>query len=226
MKNLNTLYIGMGIAIAATLVIGCATEKKKKTFEKDEVIERSSPDKPAWLNESSATAEAEGVYAFLGRFTGTPDQRLDALYEMCTHNARLALAESIQTTVSKTLEVSQQGLGYDDGSIRRFSQEVVDRVRVRGAPVRQRYHEKVVVSTLDGDRSLEVRVFCRIEVPKAAYRSLIVESARGSGSPDFAKWIEKQQDRFSPVMTQTASSTVKEAKATAPATEKQNEQEE
>ena len=179
MKNL--IVLGLILILSNS----CGSVKKNEssdvTFEADKILGRSdgATERPSWAKETITSKEADGNVQFIGFVEVPGDSRTSAAFKMSDAHAKGNIASKIETSLIKVVETTDSGLSMNEQGLKSLIQEM-SRVSLKDIDVSDRYWEKVQRTDSQGQKSLVLKCFSKIDVKKDDLKKMIFAQAEKS----------------------------------------------
>jgi hypothetical protein len=189
---------------AAMFVAGCSSTGSKTSSEPqpEKVVGRMDDlsSRPSWLKEGEPFTIESGHVMALGSATIPADDRIEAAYRIAENNAKASVANAVEQRLEYILQNAEEGTGTGTTQARYIGAET-SKLTTSSLRLDKRYWEKVAVSTADGQRVVQTRVFVAVRMPEADFKQAVFQAIRrqqgqGGISQDFKSKVEQHWDRF------------------------------
>lgn len=187
--------VGLTLSMLFILSACGSSPKAPETteFAQDQVVGRSDDKsaRPDWASETISVKDKGAKIEFVGVAEVPGDSRAQAAFKMSDAAARGNIANKIETSVLKTVQVSDTGLNMEDQSLKSLISEV-SHISLRNVDVKDRYWEKAVRTSSAGQKTLVMKSFSLIEVDKAEVQKMMLEKTQKStaAAPDVKNKVE------------------------------------
>ncbi len=179
-----SIFILSALFLATSCGSGKVKENADMIYEEDKILGRSDglSSRPEWASETISVKEDGENLQFIGLVEVPGDSRPTAAFKMSDANARGGIATKIETTVLKMVETSDTGLKMEDQTLKSLIHEM-SQITLKNIDIKNRYWEKVQRVSSEGKKSMVMKTFSLIEVPKDEIKKMMFEKSKTAEVP-------------------------------------------
>ena len=176
------------LAVSATFffIIGCANEPEysintfEPKYEKTEIIERlgNVKETPSWANGSKVLWREKNEVIFVSTLQFDGNTRPESCMKAASLDGKANILSFIEENITSSGQLSELDASTDPAfeSLTAF----ISQGKISGVSVKERYWEKIVTSTTDGQRSLKLNCASKIAIKESDLRRQLAKATRSN----------------------------------------------